>query len=270
MTETAYLHGFSTEEQNRLIEQAELLSGYLHQDLSWPSNSNVLEVACGVGAQTKILLEKFRDIHITGIDFSEAQLKVAQERLSTEIQSGRCTLKKEDAMSMSFPVSTFDGAYLCWVLEHLPNPQRALNEVYRVLKTGAKIYINEVQNHTFFLHPYSPATLKYWYEFNDHQWNIGGDPFVGSKLGNYLKAAGFSDIVVKTRSFHYDNREPLKRSERISFWTRLLLSGSQELLNAKKVDQALVDEMRKELEALKKDPNSVFYFNFIFAEAEKP
>jgi ubiquinone/menaquinone biosynthesis C-methylase UbiE len=265
----AYLHGFSEEEQNRLIQQAEVLAPKLHQDLTWPAGSSILEVACGVGAQTKILLQNFKDIKITGIDFSESQLQVARDRLQTEIQEGRCQLKKEDAMSMSFSVSTFDGAYLCWVLEHLPNPQRALAEVYRVLKTGSKVFINEVQNHTFFLHPYSPATLKYWYEFNDHQWNIGGDPFVGSKLGNYLKAAGFSEIEVKTRSLHYDNREPNKRSERIDFWTRLLLSGAPELLKANKVDQNLVDEMTKELGALKKDPNSVFYYSFIFAQATK-
>ncbi|MCB0349016.1 MAG: class I SAM-dependent methyltransferase [Bdellovibrionales bacterium] len=269
MSDIKYLHGFSSEEQDRLIDQAESLASELYQYVNWPPQSHILEVACGVGAQSKLLLDKFKDIKITGIDVSDDQLRVAEKRLHSEIAQSRFFLKKDDAMNMSFKSESFDGAYLCWVLEHLPNPQLALNEVYRVLKGGAKVFINEVQNHTFFLHPYSPATLKYWYEFNDHQWNIGGDPFVGSKMGNYLKAAGFSNIEVKTRSLHYDNREPQKREERITYWTRLLLSGAPALLDIGKIDKATVEEMKLELEALKKDPNSVFYYSFMFAEATK-
>ncbi len=269
MSDIKYLHGFSEEEQVRLIDQAETLASELHQDIAWPDNSHILEVACGVGAQSKILLKEFPKITITGVDVSDDQLRVAESRLQPEILESRFHLKKDDAMNLSFQGEVFDGAYLCWVLEHLPNPQQALNEVYRVLKTGSKVYINEVQNNTFFLHPYSPATLKYWYEFNDHQWNIGGDPFVGSKLGSYLNKAGFTSIDVKTRSLHYDNRDPAKREERISYWTRLLLSGAPALLDIGKIDKSTVDEMKGELEALKKDPDAVFYYSFIFAEATK-
>ena len=52
------------------------------------------------------------------------------------------------------------------------------------------MYITEVMNSSFFLDPYSPNVWRYWMAFNDFQYDHGGDPFVGAKLGNLLLAGG--------------------------------------------------------------------------------
>src|SRR5262249_895563 len=149
-------------------------------------------------------------------------------------------------------------AFLCWFLEHVENPVDILLEVRRVLKPDGIIYCNEPMNSGFFVDPYSPATLKYYFEYNDHQWNLKGDPFVGAKLANYLSAAGFQHITTHVVTHHYDNRTPKKRSQFIEYWTGLLLSGADQLIQAKRVTPQLVEEMTDELEKLKHEPNAVF------------
>lgn len=241
-------------------------SVYSHIDLS--KQNKIIEVGCGVGAQTEILLERFPHLHIDGIDASASQLKRAKEHLKTAIRDKRVSLQVADALQLPFKDDAYDGAFLCWILEHVQDPVGILSEVRRVLKPSGLVYCSEVLNATLYLHPYSPATLQYWFAFNDHQWNLGGDPFVGAKLANYLLKAGYQNISTETKVEYYDNRMPKRRAEFIDYWTRLLLSGAPGLLQSKIITQDLVDEMQGELNRLKHDPDSVFFYSWIQARAQ--
>ena len=50
-----YVHGYSTRENIRLVDQATTLTELLHNDTVYPAGSSILEAGCGVGAQTVIL-----------------------------------------------------------------------------------------------------------------------------------------------------------------------------------------------------------------------
>jgi ubiquinone/menaquinone biosynthesis C-methylase UbiE len=267
-TASGYLHGYSEKERERLHRQARFLEPMVHDRLPFRRRHRLLEVGVGVGAQTEILLRHFPDIRITGIDRNDEQLDEARRYLATvPWATGRYIIAKGDAMRLDFEPESFDAAFLCWILEHVSDPARVLSEVRRVLSTGAPVVCNEVLNATFFVNPYSPDTLRYWMAFNDHQISVGGDPFVGAKLGNLLQSVGFRDVTTEVKSFHLDNRAPGERAEMIAYWTELLLSGSGVLLEANKVSQDVVDGMNRELERVARDPNSVFFYSFIQARA---
>jgi SAM-dependent methyltransferase len=263
-----YLHGYRPEERERLHRQARFLEPMVHDRLPFRRRRRLLEVGSGVGAQTEILLRHFPEIHVTGIDINDEQLAEARRFLATvPWATGRFDIRKMDAQKLEFDPESFDCAFLCWVLEHVPSPPRVLGEVRRVLAPGAPIVCSEVLNATFFLDPYSPDTLRYWMAFNDHQIELGGDPFVGAKLGNLLSSVGFRDVVTEVKTFHLDNRAPGERAEFLAYWTDLLLSGAPSLLEAGKVSQDVVDGMTRELDRVARDPNSVFFYSFIQARA---
>ena len=136
------------------------------------------------------------------------------------------------------------------------------------MRSGGVIYCNEVLNSTFYLHPYSPATLKYWFEFNDYQWSIKGDPFIGGKLANYLMKAGYQNIKTQVLTHQYDNRTPKLRTAFIDYWFNLLLSGAPGLLKAGRVNDGIISEMKSEMNQLKKDPDAVIFYSWILAHAE--
>lgn len=267
--EFPYLHGFNTVEQNRLKKQATFTEFSVYQDINLADVKKLLEVGCGVGAQSEILLRRFPNINLTSIDLSDNQLRAAKQTLEAlSYAQERYSLHKMNASDMEFDSHHFDGAFLCWILEHVPDPAKVLSEVRRVLKPGSVIYITEVLNSSFFLEPYSPNVWKYWMAFNDYQFDMKGDPFVGAKLGNMLLQQGYRDIEVTTKTWHLDNRRPDKRKEFIDFWTELLLSAADQLIAASYVDQETVDKVKEELKIVRRDPNAVFYYSFIQARAK--
>jgi ubiquinone/menaquinone biosynthesis C-methylase UbiE len=263
-----YLHGFTPEEQDRLFRQAQRLEGEIHVDLPFRRCRQLLEVGCGVGAQTAILLRYFPDLHVTGIDRSAENLRKAAENLAKVRWAGeRFSLQEGDAETLPFEAGTFDSAFLCWILEHVGDPERVLSEVRRVLRPGSPIVVTEVMNASFFIDPYSPQTLAFWMAFNDHQLDLGGDPFVGAKLGNLLQQNGYRDITAAVRTIWLDNRFPGERAEFLAYWTELLLSAVPGLRAAGRVSPETVDGMKQELARVGRDPNAVFFYCFVQARA---
>lgn len=265
---TTYLHGFSDVEQQRLRKQARFAEQTVYKNVDFSDCENILEVGCGVGAQSEILLRRFPKLNLTCIDLNELQLQACEHNLNMlPFAHGRFEIKKMDAAQMDFASRQFEGAFLCWILEHVPSPARVLAEVRRVLRPGAAIYVTEVANSSFFLDPYSPNIWRYWMAYNDYQYEQAGDPFVGAKLGNLLLSQGFREVQTEVKTWLYDNREPHKRKTAIDYWKELLLSAADRLLDAQIVDKDLVKKMQDEFDAVSVDPNAVFYYSFVQASA---
>lgn len=263
-----YLHGFDPQEQNRLYHQAEFGEHSIYRDIDFSRVPNILEVGSGVGAQTGILLRRFPKLKVTGIDLNDTQIEASKTYLKDlEYAKGRFDIQKMNAEQMTFKDQSFDGAFLCWILEHVPNPAKVLSEVRRVLKPGSPIYVTEVMNSTFFLEPYAPNTWKYWLSLNDYQFDGAGDPFIGAKLGNLLSASGFTDIQTNIKTWHLDHRQAQARKEMIAYWTNLLLSASHQLIERGYTTPEIVEEMKKELTSSQEDPHGVFLYSFMQATA---
>ena len=264
-----YLHGFDKKEQQRLIHQAKFLETFVYEGVNFNSCRRLLEVGCGVGAQSDILLKRFPKITITGIDFSAEQLKSAADNLKSKIKQGRIELFQQDAQQLSLDFKKYDAAFLCWFLEHVPDPLKVLKQVHKHLKPGAQIVLTEVFNQSLFMEPYSPSYIKYWFEFNDLQWLMKVHPFIGVRLGALLKDAGFKSIKVEFRPLHFDSRKPKQRTDFIDYFFDILLSAESKMIESKKVNAELIAKMRAEVERAKKSKDSVFFYSFARAVAIK-
>ncbi|MBF0199123.1 MAG: class I SAM-dependent methyltransferase [Planctomycetes bacterium] len=54
----------------------------------------------------------------------------------------RMNIRKMNACHLDFPDNSFDGAFSFSVFEHIDDPQRALDEVHRILKPGGLFYLD--------------------------------------------------------------------------------------------------------------------------------
>lgn len=258
--EDDYIHGYSTKEQDRLYAQARFLENMVFDGVDFSGRGRILEVGCGVGAQTRMLLDRFPGITVQAVDVSEPQIERARVYLQDDIVRGRVLIELADAERLPFPESSFDGAFICWVLEHVPQPLSVLRDVDRVLARGGIVHGIEVMNASFYLHSACPAVMAYWEAMNRQQEAAGGDPCVGAKLGNYLLEAGFDEIKTSVWTHHYDQRDRDALIRQINYWESLLLSAAPQLLDANLVDAGLIQEMSQEFARLRTDPRSVFHY----------
>ena len=265
---TGYLHGYSDEERSRLHRQASVLEPMVHARLPFADRRNLLEIGSGVGAQTEILLRDFPELHVTGVEINEAQIEEARRALGPRaMPGGPVSLVHADATKeLPFPEGTFDSAFCCWVLEHVGDPLRVLRGVRRVLAPGSPIALCEVMNATIFMDPPAPRALAFWNAYNDHQVAVGGDPFVGARLGNLLDGAGFSTVEVEPTLFLLDDRDPARRVSALEFMRDLMLSAAPGLLEAQKVDEDMVQGVRDELARIAR-PGGVFFLACVKAWA---
>ena len=98
---------------------------------------NVLEVGCGAG-DFAIHLSKNKSV-VTAVDFSSKAIEIAKEKAKAQSQS--VDFQVADAQSLPFASNSFDLIFSCECLEHVPEPQKALNEFYRVLKPSGYLIL---------------------------------------------------------------------------------------------------------------------------------
>jgi ubiquinone/menaquinone biosynthesis C-methylase UbiE len=263
-----YLHGYTRTEQERLIYQAGFLEHFVYKGIDLSQVRHLLEVGSGVGAQTEILLRRFPHLKITCVDISEEQIALAQERLAGPLAAGQVKILRADATDLSaLKDGEYDAGFLCWFLEHVLHPLEVLREVKKKVISGGEIILTEVNNSSLFLDPYAPCTLKYWYEFNDYQWNIQGHPFVGLQLGNLLTEADFKDIHLDFRPMHFDHQDPIKKREFLDYFFGIFNSASDSLVKKQRVPPEMIHLVKAEFERAKTDPRGVFYYSFVRATA---
>lgn len=264
-----YLHGYSKEEQDRLYYQARLLEKDVFRGIDFSKSKKIIEIGCGVGAQTEILLERFPHLEILGVDLSQAQINVAEHRLKKYIDKGQVRLLCMNAEEIDKLKEKFDGAFICWFLEHVPNPPKILKALNKILDFGAQIYCTEVQNASFFVNPYSPNILKYWFEFNDFQWEHGGNPFMGATLGNLLEKANFKNIDVDFRGLTYDVRDKKSLKTFTDYFQELMFSAADNLIKDKRLTKKNLSKVKEEMKKLSKNENGAIQLGYMRISALK-
>ena len=131
-------NAFRTLENQRFYEIA---FDYITRFLGAPENSTFLDAGCGTCAHS-IRLAK-RGFIVLGIDFSEGALKMAEATIKPSGFDNRIKLQREDLLSLTFENEMFDYI-LCWgVLMHIPDLEKAISEITRVLKQGGMLVISE-------------------------------------------------------------------------------------------------------------------------------
>src|SRR5208283_3660036 len=195
MESTKYVHGYSNREALRLNDQADTLDYIVHNDTIFPKDSFILEAGCGVGAQTKIIAAKNSDSNFISVDISEDSIKEA-EQIIKSLNIRNVEFKQADLYNLPFKDEMFDSIIVCFVLEHLQNPLKALNELKRVLKIGGTMIAIEGDHGSTFFYPDS----KFAHSAIDCQIQLqrqsGGNSNIGRELYPLFISIGLSDVLV--------------------------------------------------------------------------
>ena len=94
-----------------------------------------LDVGCGNGAFTELLVERAAVRHVQGIDPSDAQLAFARTRLAR----APAAFDVGGAMALPYPDASFDAAVMALVIFFVPEPARGVEEMARVVRPGGGV-----------------------------------------------------------------------------------------------------------------------------------
>jgi SAM-dependent methyltransferase len=205
--EEGYVHGYTEREGVRLTDQADTLAALLHSDTVYPPGAMVLEAGCGVGAQTVILARNSPGAAFTSIDLSEGSLRAARRRVAGQ-GIANVAFRRCDLFRLPFREDSFDHVFLCFVLEHLPDPAEALVRLREVLKPGGTITAIEGDHGSAYFHPDSACAREAIRCLVDLQAAAGGNSLIGRQLYPLLKRAGYRDAAVSPRTVYADASRP--------------------------------------------------------------
>lgn len=150
-------------------------------------NKVLLEIACGRGGMTDYVA-KLRPSckQLNACDYSESAVKIGKSRFGD--YNGKISWSQQDIQALEFESHYFDTIISCETIEHVPHPERAISELYRVLKRGGRLYLTCPNYFNFF-------GLYCLYRKLIGKPYTEGQPFVNylllPRLLKWIKASGF-------------------------------------------------------------------------------
>lgn len=124
----------------------DLALDYIAGCLEATDTLTLLDAGCGICDYSLRLAR--HDFSITAVDFSESVLKNAAVNVRKHGFQDKIVLQRESLLSLSFADESFDNI-LCWgVLMHIPEADKAIAELCRVVKRGGRIVISESNMHS--------------------------------------------------------------------------------------------------------------------------
>lgn len=202
-----YVHGRTDREAERLAYQASGLSPLLHQDIRYPAGSRVLEMACGVGAQTVILARNSPEAEFVSVDISRDSVLQARRR-SSGTGCTNVTFGTADVYHLPFAPERFDHVFVCFLLEHLDDPLLALQHLKRVLRPGGTVTVIEGDHGSALFYPESREACRVIRCLIDIQASMGGNALIGRELRHLVDEAGFCPVTVSPRIVYADAARP--------------------------------------------------------------
>jgi SAM-dependent methyltransferase len=256
-----YVHGYHPRENERLQDQAGSLVDLLHSDTSYPSASVVLEVGCGVGAQTVTLAQRSPDARFISIDISATSLAEAKRRIdSAEITN--VELRQADIFALPFSAESFDHVFVCFLLEHLSRPLEALAILKGMLRPGGTMTVIEGDHGSAYFYPESAAADAAIQCLVELQRRAGGNALIGRQLYPLLVEAGFDGVHVSARTVYVDSSRP----DLVDGFTRKTFTAMVEGIRESAIGAGLThsDTFDAGIQALQRTAKADGVFNYTF------
>ncbi len=96
----------------------------------------VLEIGCGAGRCIRTIHRHRPDLEAVGCDLSARSIEAARR------YGGGIAYETADATALPYNDASFDAVVIMDLIEHLPDVGRALDEVHRICKPGARLHLH--------------------------------------------------------------------------------------------------------------------------------
>ncbi|HEX7894418.1 MAG TPA: methyltransferase domain-containing protein [Terriglobales bacterium] len=179
-------------------DQFASLKSFSYSVLQLRRGDRVLDVGCGCGDDLRKMATLISPTgRAVGIDISKLMIEEARRRnaaraLPIDFEVGQAT-------DLRWGSDVFDACRADRVLQHLPDPQQAVNEMVRVLKPGGRIVVMDRDWGMVALDSSDPVTTGIVL----HRAQSGiRNGWIGRQLWRLFQSAGVNDVEVVSRSLN--------------------------------------------------------------------
>jgi ubiquinone/menaquinone biosynthesis C-methylase UbiE len=160
------------------------------------AGEHVLDVGCGSGAVTREIARRVGSGGlVVGLDRSPELLAVARELSQEAGLDDRVTFCDGDALRLPLRDSSFDVVLCATVLSHVPNGEAAVPELVRVLRSGGRLGVFDLDTDmTAFTHPDRALTRRIVAAASDA---TAVDGWLVRRLPSLFQRAGLRDVRVR-------------------------------------------------------------------------
>jgi SAM-dependent methyltransferase len=202
------------------------------------------------------------------LDISPDSL-VAAQKLIQKLKIQNVKFAVGDIFNLPFENASFDHVFVCFVLEHLADPTRALLCLKKVIKKGGTITVIEGDHGSTCFYPDSQAAHRAIQCQVELQRQAGGNALIGREVYPLMKAAGFQKVDVSPRMVYVDSSRPkLVEGFTKKTFTAMIEGVRRAALNAGLMNAGDFDRGIKDLYRTTK-PDGVFCYTFFKGVALK-
>jgi demethylmenaquinone methyltransferase/2-methoxy-6-polyprenyl-1,4-benzoquinol methylase len=128
-------------------------------ELALSPGARVLDLCTGTGDLALAIVRRATGVTVVGVDFAGEMLRLARSKILGASLERRIGLVRGDATRIPLPDNSCDGATIAFGIRNVAEPHRALEELARVMRPGARLAILE------FGQPRIPGvrTMYSWY-----------------------------------------------------------------------------------------------------------
>ncbi|MBE0571332.1 MAG: class I SAM-dependent methyltransferase [Ignavibacteriaceae bacterium] len=105
-------------------------------------NEDLADLCCGTGKSTIACLNNLPNGKVIGIDNSEGMLETAREKLIPKF-GNKVTFVQQDVMNLDLADNSLDAIFMSYGIRNMPDFERCVRNLNRVLKPGGKICFHE-------------------------------------------------------------------------------------------------------------------------------
>jgi SAM-dependent methyltransferase len=209
------------------------------------------DIGCGTGTVARWMAARVgAQGDVAGVDLSPAQLDVAR-READRLGCAHLHFHHADAYDTGLPRASFDVVYCRFLLCHLAQPERALQEMRALLKAGGTLLCDDVDVGSIFADPPSEAIDR----MRDLMLGVGRsrgvDYRLGLRLHRLFRDAGFADPQVRIDQPVYSTGEAKR------FWEYTVLEAAPAMIDAGLTTPVELERLAREWAAVAHDGNTI-------------
>ena len=212
----------------------------------------VADIGCGVGVMSLWIAEQVGESgHVAGVDISVEQV-VSAEKAAVSRGVHNLEFNANSCYDTGLVTNSFDLVYSRFMLMHIQDPLRAINEMKRLLKPGGVLAIEDGDFASTYAEPHSPAYDRMFELYRQIGEKFGEDFLIGRKLFRMAITVGFERVSARLAQPVFTEGD----SKRLPEWT--LEESAPALLEAGLTTKAELERLLNALRMEANDPTTLF------------